>query len=593
MAAISSNSTGGGDWSDGSTWVGGVAPVGSDTVTIVTGDTVVYDGDLTHTAPVTVQDGATLRGEGTRVLILSNTTLTVEAGGTLSNTGGVWEIRIGAAHSQAGAAVLLSGSSGSRVTVTGESTTNYIRFADGGFIRGGKATATYCDFARVGNTSNSAFQFWPSTSDTFSWQHCTFDADCGRIQNTVALNGAAVFRVEDCTFSSTGQNLSAVLASGAITTGTRSVRRNYFAGTLGTSASGGSWVDVTFEHNVMDGPGGIFSSSTAAGEWGAGSGYNLIRVREAGQPCPLRGTTTQDPNYWLLHPTDGTTKYNNCRWLAPRSVGHAIDGQVCEPGLTNSVGDLVISPSPGAGQSYSVTRNLVLPVGDGTEAGQHAGQFVSMLGNANLTYSAIDHNTYPATGSGGESGAVSYGETYAGHTEMVDSVRSNLVYNPAGSGGGYVFQRRNTATVQDGCLAVNISHNGKWGLSTGDAGVGYDDTAGAGMFSSGSPGADDVVFSGDPFLDSSRRISSWAVSEAVADAGDTYHAKVTAAVDHLASDPATRIPALIAWVQDGWRPTDPAAQDAGHDGVTIGALEGEFGSAVPVFANHYRQLMGG
>lgn len=51
------------------------------------------------------------------------------------------------------------------------------------------------------------------------------------------------------------------------------------------------------------------------------------------------------------------------------------------------------------------------------------------------------------------------------------------------------------------------------------------------------------------------------------------------------------IPSLIAWVQAGFAPTNSALQDAGHDGATIGAVEGVFGS-VAVLAHHHRQLMG-
>jgi hypothetical protein len=45
MAAISSNGTGGGDWDLVGTWAGGVVPVDLDTVTIVAGDTVVFNVD--------------------------------------------------------------------------------------------------------------------------------------------------------------------------------------------------------------------------------------------------------------------------------------------------------------------------------------------------------------------------------------------------------------------------------------------------------------------------------------------------------------------------------------------------------------------
>ena len=47
MAARSSNGTGGGLWSAGASWAGGVAPVEGDSVTIVLGDTITVDGTYT------------------------------------------------------------------------------------------------------------------------------------------------------------------------------------------------------------------------------------------------------------------------------------------------------------------------------------------------------------------------------------------------------------------------------------------------------------------------------------------------------------------------------------------------------------------
>jgi hypothetical protein len=46
MAVITSNATGGGYWSAGATWAGGVAPVDNDTVVIAAGDTVSVDVDM-------------------------------------------------------------------------------------------------------------------------------------------------------------------------------------------------------------------------------------------------------------------------------------------------------------------------------------------------------------------------------------------------------------------------------------------------------------------------------------------------------------------------------------------------------------------
>jgi len=62
MSAISSNGTGGGLWGSGSSWAGGFVPVEGDTVTIVGGDTITIDqnitvGDDTTTPAVDILSG--------------------------------------------------------------------------------------------------------------------------------------------------------------------------------------------------------------------------------------------------------------------------------------------------------------------------------------------------------------------------------------------------------------------------------------------------------------------------------------------------------------------------------------------------------
>ena len=139
MATFTSKASGLWSATGQTTWNEVGAPAAGDTVTINAGHVVDYDADITHTAAITVY--GTLRGSGARVLTLSNVVLTVKAGGAITNTGGIFEIKIGAAHNQASAAVVIGESSGSRATVTGSSTSNYIKFTDGGFLRGGRAAA--------------------------------------------------------------------------------------------------------------------------------------------------------------------------------------------------------------------------------------------------------------------------------------------------------------------------------------------------------------------------------------------------------------------------------------------------------------------
>lgn len=562
MATFTSKASGLWSATGQTTWNEVGAPAAGDTVTINAGHVVDYDADITHTAAITVY--GTLRGSGARVLTLSNVVLTVKAGGAITNTGGIFEIKIGAAHNQASAAVVIGESSGSRATVTGSSTSNYIKFTDGGFLRGGKVTAQRTDFSKVGTSASvAAFTFWPNTTgDTFSWVDCTFDVDCGRLQNTVQM-GNAVFVVEDCTFLATGQNLTTALASSAMSGGTRSIQRNWFAGSLGTNGGGGQWYDVTIKHNVI--LGGLYAVDSADYPWSSASGFNVIRWLGTSGLVVKQSTSLALP--WLLHIHNPAATINNSRGLSPTNFRDVtIAGWIIEPGDTDTTGDVIPSQNPASARSWIVENNLLLP----NKNGARTGQFLSLLGGANTTFSSIAHNTWIADSSGGESGAISYGETYAGRSGLIGAIKSNLVWSPS-AGGGYIFQRRNLATAADGCASGNVTHNGKWNLTTGDYGVGYDDTAGTGMFSSGSPGANDVILSSDPFVDRTRRLSTWAVARGYSVAGD-YATQVADAYTALKTNPQTRIVDLFDYVQAGWKVGDASLNGTAHDGGVIGAL---------------------
>lgn len=562
VAAFTSKATGAWSATGQTTWNEVGAPAAGDTVFIDAGHVVTYDADITHTAAITVN--GTLQGSGARVLTLSNTTLTVAAGGALTNTGGIFEIKIGAAHNQASAAVTIGASSGSRATVTGSSTSNYIKFTDGGFIRGGKVTAQRTDFSKVGTSASVAsFTFWPNNTDTFSWIDCTFDADCGKLDNSSVIGSGTIFKVEDCTFLSTGTILGIQLANSAIGAGTRSVQRNWFGGTVGTSASGGQFYDVTFKHNVICG--GLYTGDASDQPWSSSSGYNIIRWPGVSAMNVKQTTSTSLP--WFLHIHNPSASISNCRGIVPTNQRNVtIAGWIIEPGDTDTVGDIIPAQNPGSARTWIVENNLLLP----NKNGAHAGQFVSLLGGANTTFSSIAHNTWISDTSGGESGAISYGEAYAGRADLIGAIKSNLVWSPS-AGGGYVFERRNLGTVADGCASGNVTHNGKWNLTTGNFGVGYRDAAAANMYSSGSPGANDVTLSADPFVDSSRRITTWAVARGYSVASD-YATRSSDAYEALKTTPQTRIEDLIDYVQDGWKVTAATLNGTAHDGGVIGAL---------------------
>jgi hypothetical protein len=78
MAAISSNGTGGGNYSAGASWVGGVAPTNVDDVTVVSGDTITIDAANACNSFIS-NSGSTITCNKS-----ANTSLTTETGITIS-----------------------------------------------------------------------------------------------------------------------------------------------------------------------------------------------------------------------------------------------------------------------------------------------------------------------------------------------------------------------------------------------------------------------------------------------------------------------------------------------------------------------------
>jgi hypothetical protein len=83
-------------------------------------------------------------------------------------------------------------------------------------------------------------------------------------------------------------------------------------------------------------------------------------------------------------------------------------------------------------------------------------------------------------------------------------------------------------------------------------------------------GANDVNV--DPgFVDPNRSFWSWAVAQG--SSATTISGKVSDGLTFLRLDPTLIRSSLIPYIQAGFAPTNAALANAGHDGVTIGAME--------------------
>lgn len=97
---------------------------------------------------------------------------------------------------------------------------------------------------------------------------------------------------------------------------------------------------------------------------------------------------------------------------------------------------------------------------------------------------------------------------------------------------------------------------------------------------SGTPGGSDITVDPD-FVDSARNLAAWSVSQGYAASGDTAATKIANAKAQLLAD-TSLIATLLLWVMEGFAPQEATLENAGHDSVTPGAVEGVFSSGHPM-----------
>jgi hypothetical protein len=236
-----------------------------------------------------------------------------------------------------------------------------------------------------------------------------------------------------------------------------------------------------------------------------------------------------------------------------------------------ATGDLFnIGASGVAGRVITVKNSIVCA----NTADDQPGKLISVLGANNVI--TAEHNSIISDGSGTklESGVIAYGETYAGADGMVASVKSNLAVG-AHADSAVILTRNPSSSVQFTNAGI-ATHNAKYQPRTASTdGDGYH-AYGASpptIFSSGTPGANDKTLSANPCVNNLRKMRTW--DTALGGPGTVANALAELRKRHEVSgyNTAYNFAALMAYIRGGWAPTDATLQNAGHDGVTIGAVE--------------------
>lgn len=579
-AAYTSAATG--NWSDDASWSGSGVPGNGDTVTI-SGHTITVDTNTTigtspveGTAVVTVQSagaliiatGATLKVRGD--VVLNNTAMTNQAGSGFTFDSSLaaspsttnYQVIIGTAHNQASARWNISGTSGSRVTVQSDAggANGWVNDGSGPWLAGGLLTASYVDFTRVGDSSNDAIRFSPTSSSTFSLTDATF-TNCGRLGGTYNWGATANVTIQNVTMTGTQHSTDSLrIENGSgYTSGTRLIDGNVFDKQVHAYTGAG----LTVTGNLFAG-----TFDATAGDWVSGSG-NMFLDQNNLIPGSLSDSYFIEPDA-----TDNPHYLQPVAQNAPTYSGLIFDCPACVN--SSDAGDGLLIPSPGSAILYTITNSISLP----SNTGVTSGCIFSALGNANATIAAY-HNTYYVTANTGTTPAPALGtvgETFNTATGAL-LFKSNIAASPS-TRTDFLLRNVNGAQNADVCNTAGCNYNAAYNMAAGSEGKGYNLTV------TGSPGANDL--SSDPqFADPTRDLGTF---DAIYCGGPGTHAAAVATLK-LKNTPSAVANCTIAnaltHVKNGFKVRNIAYKDAGHDGVTIGAMGYEAASG------HTRQTMMG
>jgi hypothetical protein len=526
------------------------------------GDSVQTDHDVVVDVNTTV--GTTPDDTSTNAILVESGTLTIAAGVTLTCRGRLYLSGAGLTL-EAGAEILLdssqhatltpmyqingsnsgnvftfNGTSGAHCAIRGYNDT-YRGHIDFNTWSGGDVTVTYTDFEDLGSGSTHGVDSY-LTASGLSVTDCTF-TDCAgvRFRNNRADEDFVFSRN---VFSGTG-SASTYLYALAPTTGARECEDNVFD--VATSVAfylPGATIKRCYFHETFN----TSLSTDTAGDiedcFLRGSGGNsCVNAKKGMVDCYLLNENESNPHVSRAYTEDRNITF---------------DGNVFESTYNGGQsGDLIFATSD-ANASYKATikNNLVLP----NAAGASMGCLINTIYGPNW-FADVYHNTM-AVGQG-----LLTGEGFEGETGAIANCKSNLWWKK-GAAGGYAAVRLDNAgtPVQDIITPANYDYNWHYNLATGSEGNSFHDyeDSSPSMFSTVPTNSNGGTT--DPqFVDDTRNLASWGASEAGTDGS------VAAALAVLQSD-TTKIPELVAWVKDGFKVTNPDLNNAGHDGVTIGAM---------------------
>lgn len=573
-----------GDWNTGSTWNIGSVPSAS-------------SNGLLFRHPLTLA-ASKIQGDGTNNLVLdfsnANSSLTIATGCTLTlkgnaqsgtNTynGGVrtWLTLNGTAK------VSFDGNSGvtphwdfgrqAKLVMAGTDKNNRAEFetksgsaGNQGYL-GIAATAvdtlqhnlSFAKFTRLGSLTQAPFTSQLCIGGEHLADDVIFDG-CGQVGLFINDDGAATLHwnrvkfINEITDPPSTFSLGVAMSGNIpLTSGTRLIERCTFTSRPTLSLQDGTVDDNVFADWMQAGTADPFSNNLFIKNDGdiSGCGPNLTG------------------NYWYA------TFPFTAGWGGTAASGIGLrQYEIWDPGTQLLPGCHFISEGSTAHTTFR--HCLALP---------GAGRVVNFNANRNPEFSGADphgsqeHCTSFMVGDVPASGG---GLTVGLKANSVNSFKSNLLAKlSAATGNNFAFRNDDTGIIDgvqgplEALTAANCDYNGLLNVNISNNYAGnshstpYDTPMPTG---STAPGTHDVILSASPFVDATRNLITWGASLGSANEAETLAHLIA---QHDTSDPdydaRYTTAALYAWVSAGYEVTGSQGlllKDAGHDGVTIGAI---------------------
>lgn len=547
-----------GNYNAGATWVGGVAPISTDTVVLAHNVTVTANASVGASTPatdaITINSGGTLTiAAGVTLSVNGDITgqasnrrqITINAGGGIEFGNGGYLMKTPSQYSGGNPWLYIRGADGTPAFIRTASGGTNARFT-GSVNYYGLIDAGWCDFTRLGSSGTTYAMAISAGSDGSDSNaslvrliDCNFDA-CGDINFATDIGPYAKVTLQRVKFTNSLATYNVYTRSYSNKTGAgvRLIDACVFDKTPFFNAPR----DFVYTNNAFLAKYGTSNPENSG--WDQFE-HNLVVLDGTGTDPAIAGQTA-DNNYWYYNnPSKSNAHFHEVGNYT--QVGtYALEGNVYEGNFSNSDGDCIIaSANPTSPITASFKRQLVLP----NASGETSGTLISMLGNANWTATIENNTAHVGTG-----GGMAVGETYAGHTGMLASFRGNLFWDTSARN-PLLYDSGSNDTVSDLVSSANANYNARFNVDT------YENLE----FSSGSPGANDITT--DPeFVDATRDFLAFDVSLG----GDGVIANALARFAAQADGYTPQ--ALVEWVKEGFSPTNPDYEGASFDGGDIGAM---------------------